>query len=104
MVFQVKSGGVGSGDIDKLIGAMGRASMATFITLQDPTGPMREKATAAGTYRHPWSRTEYPKIQIVTIQEILDGKRLDIPLSVDVLKKGVSQVDDTGQASLPGVA
>ncbi len=91
MVFQVKSGHVGRGDIAKLKGDMDRenAVLATFITLQKPTAPMRSEAKAAGKYVHELTGRHYDKIRIVTIQEMLeDGKRLDLPLIVDALKKG----------------
>lgn len=89
MVFQVKSGNVGRGDIAKLGHDMARegAAMATFITLQDSTAPMRAEAKTAGTYTHPLMQRNYDKIQIVTIQEIIEEeKRLDIPMSLEVLK------------------
>ncbi len=89
MVFQVKSGGVGRGDIAKLGHDMTRegAAMATFITLQDSTAPMRAEAKTAGTYTHPLMQRNYDKIQIVTIKEIIEeDKRLDLPMSLDVLK------------------
>ena len=98
IVLQVKSGHVGRGDIAKLIGDMHReqAALATFITLEDPTEPMRAEAKAAGFYRHVLMDRTYDKIQIVTIKDILQqSKRLDMPLSVEVLKAAESarQID-----------
>jgi DNA modification methylase len=89
VVFQVKSGNVGRGDIAKLSGDMMRegAAMAAFVTLQEPTAPMRAEAKSAGTYYHPLMQRNYDKIQIVTIKEIIeDEKRLDLPMSLEVLK------------------
>lgn len=91
MVFQVKSGNVSRGDIAKLRGDMQRegAEMAALITLQDPTRPMNAEAKAAGLYKHPLMNDKnYDRIQIVTVQEIIEqDKRLDIPMSLEVLKK-----------------
>ncbi len=98
IVFQVKSGNVGRGDIAKLSGDMARegAAMAAFITLQESTAPMRAEAKAAGVYQHPLMQRSYDKIQIVTIQEIVEQeKRLDIPMSLDVLK--AAQVKAKGE-------
>ena len=84
MVFQVKSGGVSRGDIAKLRGDMDRegAAMATFITLENPTGPMIAEAKAVGQYNHQLMGRDYDKIQIVTIKQIVEqGLRLNIPLS-----------------------
>ena len=94
MVFQVKSGHVGRGDIAKLKGDMQRenASLATFITLEDSTGPMRSEAKTAGSYRHVLMGRDYDKVEIVTIEDMLHhGKRLDIPLSREVLKTAASR-------------
>jgi site-specific DNA-methyltransferase (adenine-specific) len=98
IVFQVKSGNVGRGDIAKLSGDMARegAAMATFITLKDSTAPMRAEAKSAGVYQHPLMQRSYDKIQIVTVQEIVEQeKRLDIPMSLEVLK--AAQVKAKGE-------
>lgn len=55
--------------------------MGLFSTLSPPTEPMRIAATAAGFYETLWGK--HPRIQILTIAELLDGKRPDMPL-VDV--------------------
>ena len=38
---------------------------------------MRTDAASAGFYKSPWG--QHPKLQIVTVGELLAGKRLDIP-------------------------
>jgi adenine-specific DNA-methyltransferase len=38
---------------------------------------MRKEAASAGFYKSPWG--QHPKLQIVTIVELLDGKLLDAP-------------------------
>lgn len=89
MVLQVKSGGVGRGDIAKLRGDMQRedASLGVFITLEPASAPMVKEARAAGHFRHPLMGRDYPKIEIVTIQEMIDKRRrIDLPLSVDAVK------------------
>jgi hypothetical protein len=90
MVFQVKSGGVQRGDIAKLRGDMGRegAEMAVLLTLEPPTSAMQKEAKATGLYTHPLMQKNYERIQIVTIQEMLEkGSRLEIPLAHEVSKK-----------------
>jgi hypothetical protein len=54
------------------------ARIGVFITLADSTGPMRTEAVKAGFYETLYGR--YPKIQILTIQELFDGKQPNIPL------------------------
>lgn len=91
VVFQAKSGGVNRGDISKFNNDRVRegAELGVFLTLEHPTRPMIEEARAAGNWDHPLMGRRYPRIQIVTIEEVLAHKRLDVPLSYDVLKKAV---------------
>lgn len=76
--------------------------MAVLITLQDATGPMTSTAKAAGTYTHALMGRSYDKIQIVTIKDMIEsGARLDLPMSLEVLKAAQAR-DDGGQLSLLG--
>lgn len=89
IVLQVKSGSVSSRDIRDLYGTMTRegAAMAIFITLQEPTSAMLKETKSCGVYHHKVMGRGYPCIQIITIKEILkEGKRLDVPLSLAVLR------------------
>ena len=89
IIFQVKSGGVKRGDIATLRGDMGRenAALAILITLEEPSKPMVAEAKAAGQYKHETMGRSYDKISIVTVKEIVeDGKRLEIPMSLEVVK------------------
>jgi site-specific DNA-methyltransferase (adenine-specific) len=89
VIFQIKSGNVKRNDIATLNSDRIRekAEIAILITLEEPTKSMREEAVSVGIYTNPWSRNNYPRIQIVTIQELIaDNKRIDLPLNPDVLK------------------
>ncbi len=51
-----------------------------FITLEEPTRPMREEAAAAGLYEpEHFPDLRYPKLQILTIKELLEGKEVEYP-------------------------
>jgi len=99
MVIQVKSGKPTSRDIRDLRGAMEReeAAMATLITLEKITEPMRQEAKTAGQFHHEMMGRDYDRIQIVTIEEMLDGSRMELPLALEVLKaaerKGVHSTE-----------
>jgi site-specific DNA-methyltransferase (adenine-specific) len=72
-LVQVKSGHVKSGDVRDLRGTIEReqAALGAFITLEPPSREMRAEAAAAGVYRSPgWGR-DYPRLQILTIEELL---------------------------------
>lgn len=79
-IVQVKSGNVSVSQIRDLIGVIKRekAEMGIFITLESPTKPMETEAVSQGFYRSPLGK-DYPKIQILVIEELLKGKKLDIP-------------------------
>lgn len=88
IIFQVKSGGVKRGDIATLRGDMERdkAALAALITLEEPSRPMVREAKAAGQYEHVEMGRSYDRITIVTVREIVEeGKRLEIPMSLEVL-------------------
>lgn len=88
IIFQVKSGGVQRNDIAALRGDMEReeAALAILITLEPPSAPMVKEAKAAGHFKHAEMARTYDRIGIVTIKEVLDGARLEIPMSLEVLK------------------
>jgi hypothetical protein len=50
------------------------AQIGLFIALIAPTEPMRKEATAAGFYTNPYNE-QFPKIQIMTIADLLDGRK-----------------------------
>lgn len=81
VLVQVKGGKVGSKDIRDLVGTVERekAAIGVFITLKRPTEPMRKEAASAGFYHSPGWNQNYPKIQILTIQELLDGAKINMP-------------------------
>jgi site-specific DNA-methyltransferase (adenine-specific) len=54
------------------------ARIGVFITLADSTGPMRTEAVKAGYYETLYGK--YPKIQILTIRELFEGKQPNVPL------------------------
>ena len=99
IVFQAKSGNVGRKDIATFNSDRIRegAELGVFITLESPTKPMWNEANAAGLYHHPAVGQTYPRIQIVTVSDIIQQKKaFDIPLSREVLKP--AQVVQTVQA------
>ena len=82
IVVQVKSGKVNRSHIATLKGDVEReqADIGLFITLEPPTRPMEMEAVTAGFYTSPhWPDERYQRIQILTIEELLAGKRPDYP-------------------------
>ena len=48
-----------------------KAELGFFVTLAEPTRPMREEAVAAGFYDQARFGAEYPKLQILTIEGLM---------------------------------
>ena len=55
-----------------------KAPIGVFITAALPTRPMETEAAAVGRFEDEWGRT-YPKLQIITLAELFQGKKPDIP-------------------------
>lgn len=79
-IVSVKSGGVHVDMIRDLGHVIERekSEIGVFITLERPTRPMLEEAAMKGFYRSPLGR-DYPRLQILTVEDILGGKTPDIP-------------------------
>jgi len=78
-IVQVKSGHVHVKDIRELKDVASKEAMGIFITLEPPTKDMSVEAVSAGYYHSPIWDKDYPKIQILTIEELLHGKTVDMP-------------------------
>jgi adenine specific DNA methylase Mod len=50
-----------------------KAQLGLFVTLAEPTRPMREEATASGYYESATTGKSFPRIQILTIERLLNG-------------------------------
>jgi site-specific DNA-methyltransferase (adenine-specific) len=81
IVVQVKSGHVSVKDIRELRDVVSRkeAAIGIFITLSEPTTEMSKEAKTTDPYVMKTWQHKYPKIQILTIDQLLRGIRPDIP-------------------------
>jgi len=89
IVVQVKSGHVGMKDIRELRDVVQRqgAVMGLFITLEEPTDEMVKEVKATDPYIAPNWNHEYPKIQILTIEQLLHNARPDIPPTSNMFRE-----------------
>ncbi len=102
LVLQAKSGNVQRADVATLNNDRQRegAELAILITLHEPTKPMREEAAKSGVYHHALMGRDMPRIQIVTVAELLAGKRMNLPLASDVLKAATRVGDGFDQQEI----
>jgi DNA modification methylase len=91
ILVQVKGGGVKRNDMAALLGDVNNQKFAggILITLEKPTKPMREEAADAGRYTSKlWHDKDYPKIQILTVEGLLDGsERVEAPPQMNPFAK-----------------
>jgi DNA modification methylase len=102
-IFQVKSGNVKRDDIAKLNSDRLRekAEFGILITLNEPTKSMKQEVLAAGKYKHPLIVREDNHIKIVTIADIFNGERLNLPMMrPDLVKSAKLLADDDRQKGL----
>lgn len=79
VIFSVKAGIINPGFVRDLHGVIDRekAEIGVLLTFNTPTKSMLNEALEAGYFKCIWG--EYPKIQIITVGELLSGKKIDMP-------------------------
>lgn len=99
-IFQVKSGGANRATVATLNSDRQRekAEFGFLLTMDTPSKAMRDEIAAAGKYQHPMLNREDDRIQIVTVDEILEGKRLNLPMArPDAVRSAKAVVDKDRQ-------
>ncbi len=102
-IFQVKSGGSNRATLATLNSDRQRekADFGFLITMDLPTKAMREEIAAAGKYKHPMLSREDDRIQVITVAEILQGARLNLPMArADAVKSAAALGDAAKQETL----
>ena len=87
IIISVKAGHVTASQVRDLRGTIERenAAIGVFLTLEPPTAPMRSEAAEAGQFQtKSVSNTTHPRLQILTIEELLSGKKIDMPAAQDL--------------------
>jgi len=79
VILSVKGGHTNVSDVRDLGHVVDRekAQIGVLLTLHDSTQPMRTEAAGGGFYESPWGT--HPRLQVLTIAEILAGKKIDMP-------------------------
>jgi DNA modification methylase len=72
---------VNVGMVRDLVGVLEREKepIGVLLTLEPPTQPMVTEAAAAGFYHNDFWDKDYPRVQILTVEEMLAGKRPQVP-------------------------
>lgn len=101
-IVEVKGGSIGVKDIGRLAQVMERerAPFGVFITAQNPTRAMESNAAAVGLWANPTTGRTYPRLQILTLAELFQGKRPNIPQMELNVGKSAQREDTSKQGSL----
>ncbi|MEW5987038.1 MAG: restriction endonuclease [Chloroflexota bacterium] len=97
VLVQVKSGKVSSRDVRDLVGTIDRekAAIGILLTLEEPTRDMKTEAVSAGYYESPGWGQSYPRVQILTIKDLLSGQPVAMPPTHQTFKQA-PRVKDEG--------
>jgi DNA modification methylase len=89
IIFSVKAGQVHSSYIRDLHGVIERekAEMGVLISMSEPTRNMVREASSADLYESEALQKKFQRIQILTIEELLNGKEIAMPRDVVTFKK-----------------
>ncbi len=80
IVLSVKAGKLHATYVRDLRGVLDRekAAIGVLISFDRPTKQMTTEAASAGFYSSPWGK--HPRLQLLTVEELLAGKRIDYPV------------------------
>jgi len=80
-ILSVKAGHVTANHVRDLRGVVDRekAAIGVLISMEDPTKPMQTEAVTAEFFESKTWGKKYPKIQLLTIAELLAGKKIEMP-------------------------
>jgi len=102
VLVQVKSGHVSSAQIRDLVGTINRekSPIGIFITLEEPSRDMLKEAATAGFYESELWQQTYPCVQILTIEDLLNGTQINMPPQHATFKRAERQKGNGGPDQL----
>jgi DNA modification methylase len=82
VIVSVKAGKVQVPHVRDLVGVLDRekAQIGVLISLNEPTQPMRSEGASAGFYTSKLYG-DFPRVQLLTVAELLEGKTIQMPNS-----------------------
>lgn len=98
VILSVKAGKTQVSHVRDLLGVLDRekAVIGVLISMQEPTGPMKMEAATAGHFESGTWNKKYPKVQLLTVADILSGKQIEMPpiRQVNTTFKKAPKVDE----------
>jgi hypothetical protein len=78
-----------------------KAEIGVLISMEPPTKPMMKEAAEAGCYQPPGLTDKYPRIQILSVAELLAGKKIEYPRLLDVTFKKAPKARKAAEEQMP---
>ena len=78
-----------------------KAEIGALLSMEAPTKPMLKEAAGAGFYQPPGLADKFPRIQLLSIEDVLAGKRLEYPRLLDLTYKKAPKAKRTPPKSEP---
>ncbi|MHB1134260.1 MAG: DNA methyltransferase [Chloroflexota bacterium] len=101
VILSVKAGHLMPAYVRDLRGVLDResAQIGVLLSMEQPSQQMRAEAASAGFYHSPGWNMDYPRLQIITVEELLTGKRIEMPPlgQVSVTFKKAPKAKATGE-------
>lgn len=110
VIFSVKAGHTSVAHVRDLRGVIDRekAAIGVLISMEESTQPMRTEAATAGYYEWPFNGERFPRLQLLTVGELLDGRSVQMPptgqVGMSVKRAPARRKDAVSQPQLQMVA
>jgi site-specific DNA-methyltransferase (adenine-specific) len=103
IILSVKGGGLKAQDVRDLRGVIERekAEIGVLLSMEEPTKQMRTEGVSAGFYDSPGYNKKYPRLQLLTVAELLTGKKIDYPPHGNVTFKKAPTAKGKATEQLP---
>ena len=103
IILSVKAGHVMASHVRDLRGVIERekAEIGALLSMEPATKPMQKEAAVAGFYQPPGLADKFPRIQLLSVEELLAGKRLEYPRLLDVTYKKAPKSRQAAEQQIP---
>jgi len=103
VILSVKAGeNVNVAQVRNLGGVLARekAEIGVLISMEQPGKPMLKEAAEAGFYKSPHLEEKFPRIQILTVDQLLRGEQMKYPRWVDATFKKAPKVREEAAVTM----
>ncbi len=97
IIVSVKGGDTGVAHVRDLKGVLEREKepMGVLLTLNPPTRDMLTEATTAGSWHSDFWQRDFPRVQIVTVDDMFAGRGVDMPPLTSAFAQAQRETDVT---------